>query len=63
MTQPGVYFTLDAPFVRIIGLFSNSLEDPKVISSENKMGNFPMRNWHLSAQLRRIKAKYAGQCC
>ena len=27
MTQPGVYFTLDAPFVRIIGLFSNALED------------------------------------
>ena len=25
MTQPGVYFALDAPFVRIIGLFSNSL--------------------------------------
>ena len=35
MTQPGVYFTLDAPFVRIIGLFSNALEDPGVISSEN----------------------------
>jgi hypothetical protein len=34
MTQPGVYFTLDAPFVRIIGLFSNALEDPGVISSE-----------------------------
>src|SRR5262249_50414823 len=26
MTQPGVYFTLDAPFVRVIGLFSNALE-------------------------------------
>ena len=36
MTQPGVYFTLDAPFVRIIGLFSNSLEDPGVISGEGK---------------------------
>ena len=34
MTEPGVYFTLDAPFVRIIGLFSNALEDPGVISSE-----------------------------
>jgi hypothetical protein len=34
MTQPGVYFTLDAPYVRIIGLFSNALEDPGVISSE-----------------------------
>src|SRR5215470_12204536 len=35
MTQPGFYFTLDALFVRIIGLFSNSLEDPGVISSQN----------------------------
>jgi Calcineurin-like phosphoesterase len=34
MTQPGVYFTLDAPFVRIIGLFSNALEDPGLISSQ-----------------------------
>ncbi len=33
-TLPGVYFTLDAPFVRIISLFSNALEDPGVISSE-----------------------------
>lgn len=36
MTQPGVYFTLDAPFVRIIGLFSNALEDPGVISNLSK---------------------------
>ena len=36
MTQPGVYFTLDAPFVRIIGLFSNALEDPGVISNLDK---------------------------
>ncbi|HEV2398665.1 MAG TPA: metallophosphoesterase [Candidatus Sulfotelmatobacter sp.] len=35
LTQPGVYFALDAPFVRIIGLFSNALEDPGVISSES----------------------------
>ncbi len=34
MTQPSVYFTLDAPFVKIIGLYSNVLEDPGVISSE-----------------------------
>jgi hypothetical protein len=26
MTQPGVYFTLDAPFARIIGLYSNAGE-------------------------------------
>lgn len=35
MIQPGVYFTLEAPFVRIMGLYSNVLEDPGVISSEN----------------------------
>ena len=28
MTQPGVYWLLDAPFVRIIGLYSNLLENP-----------------------------------
>lgn len=39
MTQPGVYFALDAPFVRIIGLFSNALEDPGLISSQG--GKWP----------------------
>ena len=37
MTQPGVYFALDAPYVRIIGLFSNALEDPGVISSQTSI--------------------------
>lgn len=37
--QPGVYFTLEAPFVRILGLYSNCLEDPGVISTEG--GAFP----------------------
>ena len=63
MTQPGVYFTLDAPFVRIIGLFSNSLEDPGVISSEkNKWTTVSDAQLaYLSAQLQRIKSeKYAG---
>ena len=35
MIAPGVYFTFDAPFVRILGLYSNVLEDPGVISGEN----------------------------
>jgi hypothetical protein len=35
MIQPGVYFTLDAPFVRILGVYSNVLEDPGVISDQN----------------------------
>ena len=37
--QPGVYFTLEAPFVRILGLYSNCLEDPGVISDQG--GTFP----------------------
>src|SRR6266481_3905905 len=57
MTQPGVYFTLDAPFVRIIGLFSNALEDPGVISSEKgKWANVADTQLdYLAAQLVRIK--------
>lgn len=63
MTQPGVYFTLDAPFVRIIGLFSNALEDPGVISSEK--GKWPavsdVQLTFLTAQLNLIKKqKYTG---
>ena len=37
--QPGVYFTLEAPLVRILGLYSNCLEDPGVISDQN--GEYP----------------------
>jgi hypothetical protein len=63
MTQPGVYFTLDAPFVRIIGLFSNALEDPGVISSKtNKWPNVDNKQLSfLAAQLKRIKSEnYQG---
>jgi len=35
MIQPGVYFTFDSPLVRILGLYSNVLEDPGIISGEN----------------------------
>jgi len=68
MTQPGVYFALDAPFVRIIGLFSNSLEDPGVISSETDSSG--KKKWptvpdyqlaFLTAQLQNIKnTSYPG---
>ena len=34
MIQPGVYYTFEAPFVRILGLYSNVLEDPGVISAQ-----------------------------
>jgi hypothetical protein len=63
MTQPGVYFTLDAPFVRIVGLFSNALEDPGVISSQDgHWANVPdFQLDFLRAQLERIKKEqYKG---
>jgi hypothetical protein len=57
MTQPGVYFTLDAPFVSIIGLYTNVLEGPGVISSQG--GTYPTLNddqltW-LQAELTRLR--------
>jgi calcineurin-like phosphoesterase family protein len=39
VTQPGVYFTLDAPMVSIIGLYTNVLEGPGVITDQN--GAYP----------------------
>jgi Calcineurin-like phosphoesterase len=56
MTQPGVYFTLDAPFVSIIGLYSNVLDGPGVISSQNN--HFPIGDDQLTflqAELKRLK--------
>ncbi|HTW46220.1 MAG TPA: metallophosphoesterase [Acidobacteriaceae bacterium] len=63
MIAPGVYFTLDAPFVKILGLYSNVLEDPGVISDEN--GTNPMLDnrqiTFLTAALKRAKAeKFSG---
>lgn len=63
MIQPGVYFTFDAPFVRILGLYSNVLEDPGVISDQN--GTYPTLDQRqvafLTAALERIKSEdYAG---
>jgi hypothetical protein len=64
MIQPGVYFTLDAPFVRIIGLFSNALEDPGVISNLDNKRKWPVSNIQidfLRAQLKLVKQqKFAG---
>ena len=64
MTQPGVYFALDAPFVRIIGLYSNALEDPGLISSENR--HYSAVPDHqlafLQAQLNRVKQESFAGC-
>src|SRR5579871_2439160 len=62
MTQPGVYFALDAPFVSIIGLYSNVLDGPGVISSQG--GQFPLLDDQLTFlqnELERLKpARQAG---
>ncbi len=63
MTQPGVYFTLDAPMVSIIGLYSNVLEGPGVISSQgNKYPVGDAQLHFLQAELQRLKpARLAGE--
>ncbi|HXY20458.1 MAG TPA: metallophosphoesterase [Gemmatimonadales bacterium] len=57
MTQPSVYFTLDAPFVSIVGLYSNVLDGgPGIISSQG--GHFPIGDEQLAfltAELARLK--------
>jgi len=62
MTQPGVYFTLDAPFVSIIGVYSNVLDGPGVISSQG--GHFPIVDDQLDflkSELTRLKPDRQAQ--
>ncbi len=61
--QPAVYFTLDAPYVRVLALYSNCLEDPGVISDEG--GAYPYigdaQLKFLQAGLQRVKSdKFTG---
>ncbi|MBV8438133.1 MAG: metallophosphoesterase [Silvibacterium sp.] len=59
MTQPAVYFTLDAPFVSIIGLYSNVLDTGGGIIS-SQQGHFPLVDdqlTFLTEELQRLKAK------
>ncbi len=55
--QPAVYFTLEVPFVRILGLYSNCLEDPGIISDQG--GTYPYLGQtqidYLTAALTRLK--------
>jgi hypothetical protein len=56
--QPGVFFTLEAPFVRILTVYSNTLEDPGVIA-DPEIGTAQLD--YLTAALQRVKQeKYAG---
>jgi len=64
MTQPGVYFTLDAPFVKIIGLYSNTSEGTTqgVISGSvvgNAQLNFLKQQLTAAAQQRKSKKQFA----
>ena len=58
--QPGIFFTFEAPFVRVPCLYSNTLEDPGVISSQN--GKFPEvpdnQLDYLRAALTRVKTEH-----
>jgi hypothetical protein len=56
--QPGVFFTFDAPFVRILVFYSNTLEDPGVIANDS-IGHTQID--FLRAALHRVKREhYAG---
>ena len=56
--QPGVFYTLEAPFVRIIALYSNTLEDPGVIANSD-IGNSQLT--FLESALSRIESeKFKG---
>ena len=57
MNQPGAYFTLDAPLVSIVGLYTNVLEGPGVISSQGgkyKALDSTQLDW-LTGELKRLK--------
>jgi hypothetical protein len=56
--QPGVFFTFEAPFVRILSLYSNTLEDPGVIADDS-IGDAQLT--YLKAALSRAKhERYNG---
>jgi hypothetical protein len=55
--QPGVFFTFDAPFVRILTLYSNTLEDPGVIANAT-IGSSQLA--YLRAALGRVKSEGYG---
>ena len=52
MTQPGVYFTLDAPFVHVVGLFSGAAESQRYMT--------PQQIQHFYSEMLRLKALRAS---
>jgi hypothetical protein len=64
MNQPGVYFTLDAPFVKIIGLYSNTSEgDTQGVISGKVVGNaqltFLQQQLQAAAKQRKSGSQFA----
>jgi Calcineurin-like phosphoesterase len=56
--EPGVFFTFEAPFLRVLALYSNTLEDPGVIADE-RIGDSQLH--FLEAALRRVnEEKFQG---
>jgi hypothetical protein len=55
--EPGVFFTLEAPFARILCLYSNVLEDPGVIAGGN-LGSSQLA--YLQAALQRVRTEDYG---
>jgi hypothetical protein len=59
MDQPGVYFTLDAPFVKLIGLYSNTSEGAtEGVIANSKIGDAQLN--FLKQQLAAAKAERAA---
>ncbi len=52
--QPGVFYTFEAPFLRILTLYSNTLEDPGVIANDD-IGHSQLD--YLKAALGRVKSE------
>jgi hypothetical protein len=56
--QPGVFYTFEAPFLRVLTLYSNTLEDPGVIAGSD-IGESQLD--YLKAALGRVKSeKFTG---
>ena len=51
--SPVCFFTFEAPMVRILALYSNTLEDPGVIA-DGEIGNSQIK--YLEAALKRVKS-------